>query len=155
MKYLYFIIAILCLSFKCDKNKNDKYKDPFIKSLYSKDTLIMHQLQYRNNQNLALFHNNYQIIASKKILKKDILLLKNLLQDSTNFDTLKSKNCVLIAQYGFDLHSDSSNYQIYFGKEPCAKILFYNEKLQTEIIKDLQETNTILPFIDRIFSIKK
>lgn len=149
MKILFCILVLINLS-TCTNSK--KVEKDFSLLLEQKKKLEVYELTYGDHHlKDSLFYEGYGIKDKHMLNWKAITILLSSLKDSNNYLTDRSRNCVLAAKYGIKLASDSINYIVFIGKQPCMKISILNPEEKLEKIFDLSDSNTIIPFFDSLF----
>jgi hypothetical protein len=133
-------------------SKNSRIEADFRLMMENRKHLSVYEIMYSDQRKKQkIFSKGYSIEGEKVIDIKTIQELAGLIKDSTNYLTDRSKNCVMVANYGIKLSGDSLSYLLFIGKDPCLKILVLNERMNTERVYDLTDNNNIVPFFDSLF----
>jgi len=133
-------------------NKIGPLKYDIYHSALQQDSLNIFKIRYAlNGDGRTTFYDGYSIEDSVRIGRKEIIKLVNAFKDSSNFNKIISKNCVLIPKYGIKIKSDSGEVILFIGKQPCMKLSILQTMNQVERTTDLSN-ESILNKLDSLFT---
>lgn len=149
MKILLVVLTITQLS-TC-QNRNNMKAD-LAAVLGSKKKLDVYNIQYSPTD--SSFYKGYGMLGKRRLDHTQIEKLLSCLKDSANYLMDRNKGCVLAANYGAKVKNDSNDYVIFIGKDPCLKLMVLDRLTNEEVVSDLSDENTIVPFFDTLFAAK-